>query len=173
MIGAELDEPANGAVAAPVDLARRAFHMVPQDIAGDDGDARRLHLEQFLLPIAGGEAGEVEFAHDRQPGPAIASEIAVGEAERAMRAGAAAHVEMAGFERQAGLARVEGERGLRGGVAGKGCAQRSEAGGGERAAPVDFGHRSSPDRVGGLVPLLLLLLLGTVRTELVEVPFLF
>ena len=39
MIGAELDEPADGAVAAPVDLARRAFDMVPQDIAGDDGDA--------------------------------------------------------------------------------------------------------------------------------------
>ena len=65
-VAADLQEPAQVAVAAPVDLSFLHLVVAPEDVAGSDVDAAGLHLEDLPLPVPLGNAAEMDLAHDRQ-----------------------------------------------------------------------------------------------------------
>ena len=69
------EEGAQVAAAGEVKLAFRLLMVDPEHIGCDDIHSAGLHFLQFSAPLAAGIAGIVEFAHHRQPGPAVPDEV--------------------------------------------------------------------------------------------------
>jgi len=131
VLGAELDEVAKVAAAAPVEVAFDLFVVDPDDVGGDDVDAGGLHLEDLVLPLRLGEPGEVEFAHDREPGLAVEHKIAAIHLERVAVGGDAAEMEVAGLGSGDRGGGVDGDeilsgRGLRDGARREGRGGKNE-----------------------------------------------
>ncbi len=81
----QVDETPQVAPAAPVEATLLGLVVVPEDVAGDDVDAARLHAAQLVGPFAFGAARVVELAHHRQPGLAVALDEGAVDAQRAVR----------------------------------------------------------------------------------------
>jgi hypothetical protein len=107
MPGAQLDKAAEVALAGPVELALHLFMVNPEDVGGDDVDARRLHLEDLVFPLRWRIAREVELAHDGKPGLAVEHEIAAVHLEGVAIRGCATHVKVAGLRWGDGGRRVD------------------------------------------------------------------
>jgi len=113
VLRAELDEVAEVAAAGPVELAFNLFMVDPEDIGGDDVDAARLHLENFILPLVLGNAGVMDLAHHRQPRFAVKHKVAAVHLDRVPSRRRPTHMQVAGLGRGDGSARVDGDEVLR------------------------------------------------------------
>ena len=105
------EEGAEIAAAGPVEAALDFLVMAPKDIGSHNVDTAGLDFEKFFAPLGFGVARVVEFAHDGEPGFAVAEEAAGVEGERrAGGVGRGAHRE--GLGRGGGGAREgDGEGG--------------------------------------------------------------
>ena len=68
---ASLQEAAQVPLSAPVILPLNLLDVVPEDIAGQHGDAALLHLLQGPLPFLGRYARIVDFSHGRHDSPSV------------------------------------------------------------------------------------------------------
>src|SRR4030095_15106381 len=78
-LAAQAYEMARVSVSTPIKLSGRRFMIVPEEICGDQIDARSFDLEQFFLPIFRWKTGEMKFTAYAKPGMALARQIIIGK----------------------------------------------------------------------------------------------
>ena len=97
VLGTEFDKTAHVALPRPVKLALDFFVVNPEDVGRDHLDPACLHFQNFFFPSGFRIAGEMEFAHHRKPGLAIAREIAAVGGENVAVRGLSANGKAQGF----------------------------------------------------------------------------